>query len=262
MSGYILCQVPRSKVPYYIENISTNIYSLEELCYYFHHNLYLLDDTILCDELLNWIKEELGLVKLYQKIKSAVAQGDGNVRDYVYPIFKEINYLSYEEMKQYENKVVDFQKENTLSRMKMKGDNLVESGMYVNALKVYHCLLEEYRDSQEVEHGFLGSVYHNAGCAYSFLFQREDALGCFEKAYELLHTGVSLRSYLYAFYTARTPIEFNSKMEELRVDDQTRQEVLKTIEGIQNSDQPAIPEHQIDSMLEQMTKDYHRSTGN
>ena len=36
MSGYILCQVKRAKLPYYIENISTNIYSIEELCFYFY----------------------------------------------------------------------------------------------------------------------------------------------------------------------------------------------------------------------------------
>ena len=43
MSGYILCQVKRAKNPYYISNISTNIYSIEELCYYLYHNIYLLD---------------------------------------------------------------------------------------------------------------------------------------------------------------------------------------------------------------------------
>ena len=41
--GYILCQVKRAKVPYYIENISMNIYSIEELCYYMYHNIYLFD---------------------------------------------------------------------------------------------------------------------------------------------------------------------------------------------------------------------------
>lgn len=41
MSGYILCQVKRAKNPYYISNISTNIYSIEELCYSFQ-NLHLL----------------------------------------------------------------------------------------------------------------------------------------------------------------------------------------------------------------------------
>ena len=55
MSGYILCQVKRAKNPYYISNISTNIYSIEELCYYLYHNIYLLDETIINEQLLVWM---------------------------------------------------------------------------------------------------------------------------------------------------------------------------------------------------------------
>ena len=39
MSGYILCQTKKAEHPYFIENISMNIYSIEELCYYLYHNL-------------------------------------------------------------------------------------------------------------------------------------------------------------------------------------------------------------------------------
>ena len=53
MSGYILCRDEKADSPYFIENISTNIHTLEELCYYLYHNLYLIDETIinkdLCD---------------------------------------------------------------------------------------------------------------------------------------------------------------------------------------------------------------------
>ncbi len=45
MSGYILCQVKKAEKPFYIENISTNIYSIEELCYYLYNNLYLVDSS-------------------------------------------------------------------------------------------------------------------------------------------------------------------------------------------------------------------------
>ena len=61
MSGYILCQTKKAEVPYFIENISTNIYSLEELCYYLYHNLYLVDKTIINEGLCAWIQEELEL---------------------------------------------------------------------------------------------------------------------------------------------------------------------------------------------------------
>ena len=47
MSGYILCQTKKARSPYFIQNISTNIYTLEELCYYLYHNIYLVDQTII-----------------------------------------------------------------------------------------------------------------------------------------------------------------------------------------------------------------------
>ena len=50
MSGYILCQTKTADSPYFIENISTNIYTLEELCYYLFHNLYLIDDTVMNED--------------------------------------------------------------------------------------------------------------------------------------------------------------------------------------------------------------------
>ena len=61
----------------YIENISTNIYSIEELCYYLYHNIYLLDETIINEHLCDWIKNELGLLKLYQKLYRILEKSGG-----------------------------------------------------------------------------------------------------------------------------------------------------------------------------------------
>ena len=98
MSGYILCQTKKAKIPYYIENISTNVYSLEELCYYFYHNLYLVDETILNENLCRWLQEELELPKLAAKLRP-LFERNYSIEEFLYPVFKEINYLTYEEMK-------------------------------------------------------------------------------------------------------------------------------------------------------------------
>lgn len=42
---------------------------LEELCYYFYHNLYLVDETILNENLCRWLQEELELPKLAAKLR-------------------------------------------------------------------------------------------------------------------------------------------------------------------------------------------------
>ena len=69
MSGYILCQVKKAEKPFYIENISTNIYSIEELCYYLYNNLYLVDSSLISSKLCAWLEEELELPKLAAKLK-------------------------------------------------------------------------------------------------------------------------------------------------------------------------------------------------
>lgn len=130
----------KQSVPYFIENISTNIYSVEELCYYLYHNLYLIDKTIINEELCIWIGEELNLPGLAAKIRQFLGQ-DIHVDDVIYPVFKEINYLTYEELKALNSRLVLISKESADMRQKQKGDSLMENGMYVNAIRVYQKLL-------------------------------------------------------------------------------------------------------------------------
>ena len=59
--GYDLCLLGQAKTPYFIENIRTNIYSLEELCFYLYNNVCLIDDSIINEGLCDWLRDELGL---------------------------------------------------------------------------------------------------------------------------------------------------------------------------------------------------------
>ena len=58
MGKLILCEKPLAALPYYIENLSLNIYSAEELCYYIENNVYLLEQDFMDDELIEWIGKE------------------------------------------------------------------------------------------------------------------------------------------------------------------------------------------------------------
>ena len=57
MSGYILCQTKKADKPFFVESINTNIYSLEELCYFLYHNLYLVDSSVINENLCIWISQ-------------------------------------------------------------------------------------------------------------------------------------------------------------------------------------------------------------
>ena len=148
MSGYILCQVKRAKLPYYIENISTNIYSIEELCFYFYHNIYLLDSTILNEELCFWIRDQLGLKKLAENLYKHLDDDEMKVGDFILPVFKEINYLSLEEFRRLNQQIQQLAKEPEVLRQKRKGDYLMEHGKYVNAIKVYQRALRQETEDE------------------------------------------------------------------------------------------------------------------
>ena len=75
--------------------------------------------------------------KLKQNLERNVS-----VEEMIYPVFKEINYLTYEEMKVFNSRIVTYGKEKAAVRQKRKGDALTENGMYVNAIQVYQKILE------------------------------------------------------------------------------------------------------------------------
>ena len=98
MSGYILCQTKKADKPFFVESINTNIYSLEELCYFLYHNLYLVDSSVINENLCTWISEELDLPRLAAKLRPHLGKF-ASAEDVLYPVFKEINYLTYDELK-------------------------------------------------------------------------------------------------------------------------------------------------------------------
>lgn len=259
MSGYILCQTKKAERPYFIENISTNIYTLEELCYFLYHNLYLVDKSIMNEGLCTWLSEELELPKLAAKLRPCVSKF-ASAEDFLYPIFKEINYLTYEELRALNAQIQKLDNEAPAVREKRKADALVENGMYVHAIHVYQDLLEN-GDLEMVREGFAESIFHNLGCAYSYLFQMEKALDCFWNAYEINHSQEALKCYLLAFRSIRTPIEYESKMTELQVKEDVREEIKAALDHFAKRPEKQVYSQHIDGMLKEFTKEYHRSTG-
>ena len=263
MSGYILCQTKKAQRPYFIENISMNIYSIEELCYYLYHNLYLADHTVFNEELCSWLRDELGLEHLSAKLRQNLER-NADVEEMIYPLFKEINYLTYEEMKGFNSRLAALGKERLAVRMKRKGDALTENGMYVNAIQVYQKLLER-NDLDEQRKGFKASVRYNLGCAYSYLFQMEKAEECFLEAYREEHSRKTLKAYIIAYSSVHDKTDYDKIMNGLEADEESKkdikEEIRQSLEAFESVTEKNIDEQNLDALLEKLMKEYHRSTG-
>ena len=258
MSGYILCQTKKAERPYFIENISTNIYSIEELCYYLYHNLYLIDASVINEELCMWIQQELELPKLAAKLRPKL-QNYTNAEDVLYPIFKEINYLTYEELKNLNSRMALLNQESPALRQKRKGDCLVENRMYVNAIQVYQKLLEQNPDSERTD--FAADVLYNLGCAYSYLFQMEKAMECFYHAWEKTQSPKELKAYLLSYRSIRSGAEYEKELVRLEATDEIKEDIQNALKQFAAVPEPALEEKDVDSTLAKLTAGYHRSTG-
>lgn len=64
MGELLLCNEAIAAMPYYIEGVSINVYSIEELNYYIINNTYLLDDDFMSLELCTWIENHAHLPSL------------------------------------------------------------------------------------------------------------------------------------------------------------------------------------------------------
>ena len=259
MSGYILCQVKRAQKPFYIENISTNIYSIEELCYYLYHDLNLVDSTVINGRLCTWLDEELGLTRLAAKLRPFTEKAAA-AEDILYPVFKEINYLSYEELRSLNSRILALNGEHMAVRAKKKGDTLVENGMYVNAIRVYGELLER-DDLEQIQQGITSRILHNQGCAYSYLFQMEKALECFWKAYQAEKTPENMKTYLLAYRNFYSHEDYTARLDELEVPEELRKSVSRAWVEFSGPPEETLPEGRTDHVLETLTREYHRSTG-
>ena len=268
MSGYILCQNDRARQPFFIESISTNIYSLEELCYFLYHNLYLIDPTVINEELCDWLEEEIHVPSAAAKLRPHLNKF-ADVEDVLYPLFKEINYLSYEELKELSRRLQLMNQESAMMKKKKKGDMLSENGMYVNAIRAYQDLLKEAERDLEgeaaeegEEHRMIREMgYHNLGCVFARLFQMDKAAELFLNAYEVAGNPEELEEYLLAYKSVKTPVEYESRLAELSVSETVRKKVQERLDAFARLPEQQVYTQHVEKLLSDLTADYHRSTG-
>ena len=104
---------------------------------------------------------------------------------------------------------------------------------------------------------FIGGIYNNMGCAYASLFQMNEALTCFRKANEELHTRASLKSWLFAVYMSKGKDVYEEMCVTRKVDGETKREMDRQITEAMQVELP----RDLDEALAAWTKEYHKNTG-
>ena len=253
MGSLVLCHERHATHPYEITRIHCKIFTIEELCYYLCNNLYLIDYTIMNEQLCVWLDEELGMGKLAGQLRDVIRL-HGSIEKFVLTILKDSRIYRDTEMIRIQNVLERLRNQKDIERQKYKGDNLLESGEIEEAILVYQAILNQEKD-ESVDAKFYGRIYAGLGAAYGRLFLYQESARMFDRAYQICEDPNLLKPYLYASYKYMSLEEYHillTKHENyVEINAQMRQEM----EDIRNGMQLELN----DVLLEKWKRQYRRS---
>ena len=206
MGEILICNEPIAALPYYIEGISWNVYSLEELCYYIENNPYLLEKDFMTEELCTWIGKEVKNLKLAEQLRD-IMHMDGRLSEFVLALLMECGYCPKDTMKEIVRIVKEMEEKSDFECSKVRADRLMEKEKYLSSIYEYKSLLDS-NEAGEQKKELIGDIWHNLGTAYARLFLFQEAIHCYEKAYQLNNNPDSLHAYLSAFRCQRSEEAF------------------------------------------------------
>lgn len=194
MGRMILCTGKYAKNPYYLENACTNVYCVEELCYLFASNPFIINGDIMDKKLARWLDEECGLSELGHQLLGLFNRGS-QAGTFVGMILDYVNYCTPREKKKIEEILQSNVGLSDYEKKKKQADFLLKNRKLGQALEEYDNLCRELPDT---ESGLKPSIYHNMGTAYAGLFEFEMAAKYFKRAYDMSGEQESGIQYLTA----------------------------------------------------------------
>lgn len=246
MGELLICNEPIAALPYYIEGISWNVYSIEELCYYIENNTYLLEKGFMTEELCTWVGKEIKNVKLADRLRN-IMQVDGRLSEFVLAILAECGYCSGEAVQEIVGIVREMEEKSDFECSKVRADRLMEKEKYLSSIYEYKSLLES-NEAGEQTRELLGSIWHNLGTAYARLFLFGEAAHCYEKAYHLNQNMESIKEGLMAYYCLGDEAGLSQMVEKYQVSGEMIQAVQHEISHAGNSEATGMFEKKIDAL--------------
>lgn len=260
--SFDLCQVRQAKKPYCIETINTQIWSIEELCFYLYENIYLIDRSIMNEYLCDWIRDELDLKRLY-KVLYEQLDAAGGICSFILPIFREIGYLTPAKMREYTDRLGRLDAQPVDMKQKLKGDYLVRCEMFESAINEYSQILDR-QGPGSLGAQFYAQVQNNLGCAYARLFRFQEAAECFLKAWKMTETKEMIRRYASVLPLFLSGDAYEERLKELGADEFVISRIQDYNIKIAHSAQEAAKERRrsvsgTSQLLEELKEDYRRS---
>lgn len=248
MGELILCKQPIAANPFYLEEMSLNIYSLEELSYLIHNNVYLLNSDFISTDICHWIGRELGQKELEKQLLDAI-KDNVPLHVFVGHILVSSAYLTKQEIRSVLEIITSFENKSEIERRKMRADRLMSRKKYIDAIYEY----EDMLDSDVLKKGareFEGDVWHNLGVAYAKLFFFDEAAHCFEEAYIRNRKVISMRQMLASYRCNKNERRFEEAVRKFFIPEDVVNAVKEEVSAISRQEEIAEFDKRINELLE------------
>lgn len=230
MGELLLCNEAIAAMPYYIEGMSINVYSIEELNYYIINNTYLLDDDFMSLELCTWIENHAHLPKLAMHLRTIIST-NGRLSAFVTELLEYSGYCTKEELKNTHDALKELEEKSEFECLKIRADRLMEKKKYTVAIFEYKKLLS-CEDAKHTERILYGNIYHNLATAYVQLFLFDIAADLYLEAFRQNGDRKSLWSCLYAYKLDNNDIGYARIVREYSVTEQEINNLDSVLKGV------------------------------
>lgn len=248
---FILAKGRVAGKPYTMPYTGKRIYSVEELCYFIYNNIYMINEDFFQPSLPVWMKDELGLFELADKLGRMIEDEHG-LKDLVVTVLCGCDYYQEREIRQIVKILDEINHLPVFRKKKIKADNYLRAGRYGKSLMEYRKLLhgsfavnftpEEY-----------GDILHNQGIAHFYTSSFEEAENDFKEAFVRNSKRDSLQHFLWILLMEEKEQQFEKEAIAFGLAPEEIQSVrLRYQEALAGFRLPAESEHTIEEYKEQM----------
>ncbi len=197
-----MCVGQYALTPYYIAGLELPVYSMEELCVCLRENAFLLDGSLMRDELVEWIDRECGLRELAGELYPLIHK-KGSLSAFVTMIMEYVGFHDRSVIREVEQVLKQGAGLTAIEKRKSQIDHLVQKKKYGAAIRGYDGLLAKWteleREGRELPAGRVrASILHNKAVALTGLMLYGYSADFFLEAYKADGNAVHYQAYLAA----------------------------------------------------------------
>ena len=215
MGKLIQCSGKIAKVPYHFRLTKTNVYSIEEVCYYIRHNIYMMQEEVFDREFALWLRGELEMDATADKLEHLILKHH-DIKDIVVTICCSCDYYEEEEINELISIMDEIEKLPKYARKKRKGDNYLRCKSYEKALEEYEKIFES-DEILQADTSVYGDLFHNMGVACVNMGEFHEASDYFLKAYEKNSREESLAQCLFSLRLCKDVERFKKLIKDLDI---------------------------------------------